>query len=339
VYTKRSDAGVVHVAVIVDDCVGFASSKQLADEFEALCAKNFDEYTIEWGPVLTILGMKVEFKPELGAVHVSQPHFVSELAKRGGVTWTAPTPALVSLRENDPTLPLLPAQEQQLFMSLNAGAMFAAKRCYPQCLPATTTLARRYGRATEADLVKVKRVLAYMQGTLSRDYHMCIRPTSIDSIVVAADSSFDDCEDAKSTSAMCVGFPCDDKASYFMFGTALQPVVAKTAWECELVCANYAIEYGLWGQFIMEQMGYGHLSIVLLQDNTSTISSIEQGHGTFKRTKHINVRYFWMKMLIDDGDLVLKWVSTKEMVADILSKPLVGSLFVSLLVLLLCWWN
>jgi hypothetical protein len=89
----------------------------------------------------------------------------------------------------------------------------------------------------------------------------------------------------------------------------------------------------------MEQMGYGHLSIVLLQDNTSTISSIEQGHGTFKRTKHINVRYFWMKMLIDDGDLVLKWVSTKEMVADILSKPLVGSLFVSLLVLLLCWWN
>ena len=78
--------------------------------------------------------------------------------------------------------------------------------------------------------------------------------------------------------------------------------------------------------------------MTLLQDNTSTIGSIKAGQGSFKRTKHVKVRYFWIKALVDNGDLVLKWVSTKAMVADVLSKPVVGGLFASLLILLLCLW-
>ena len=76
---------------------------------------------------------------------------------------------------------------------------------------------------------------------------------------------------------------------------------------------------------------------IMYQDNKSTILIAQQGTGTFKRTKHIGVRHFWIKELMDSGYLSVEYVSTKNMVADILSKPLVGSQFKYLRGKLLGW--
>ena len=47
---------------------------------------------------------------------------------------------------------------------------------------------------------------------------------------------------------------------------------------------------------------------------------LEQGTGSFKRAKHIKVRFFWLKDLIDDGEIVLIYVLSEELVADMLTK-------------------
>ena len=73
------------------------------------------------------------------------------------------------------------------------------------------------------------------------------------------------------------------------------------------------------------------------QDNKATIRISAQGKGTFKRTKHIKVRYFWLKDLIDVGVLVMSYVPTAEMVSDLLTKPLIGSKFRYLLSKMLGW--
>ena len=73
------------------------------------------------------------------------------------------------------------------------------------------------------------------------------------------------------------------------------------------------------------------------QDNTSTVFMAEKGRSTSDRTRHINVRYFWIKDRIDTGELELKYLATKDMIADILTKPLQGELFRKLRALLLNW--
>jgi hypothetical protein len=65
----------------------------------------------------------------------------------------------------------------------------------------------------------------------------------------------------------------------------------------------------------------------MYQDNKSTILGIEKGGGSFKRTKHIKIRFFWVKALVDEGVLRIEYVPTVEMVADMLTKPLVGVAF------------
>ena len=47
---------------------------------------------------------------------------------------------------------------------------------------------------------------------------------------------------------------------------------------------------------------------------------LEQGTGPFKRAKHIKACFFWLKNLIDEGEVILIYVPSEELVADMLTK-------------------
>ena len=66
---------------------------------------------------------------------------------------------------------------------------------------------------------------------------------------------------------------------------------------------------------------------VVDQDNEGTIALAHNGSGNYKRTKHINTRFFAIKDLIDSNQLDLEHYRTDVMPADIMTKPLTGSKF------------
>lgn len=71
------------------------------------------------------------------------------------------------------------------------------------------------------------------------------------------------------------------------------------------------------------------------QDNKSTIHLIKNGKSTSKKTKHIKLRYFFIKEYLDDGTFEIVHCPTKYQISDILTKPLQGQQFVFLRDLLL----
>ena len=46
-----------------------------------------------------------------------------------------------------------------------------------------------------------------------------------------------------------------------------------------------------------------------------------------KRTSHIEIRYFYVKDLVDKGRIKIKYCPTHKMLADFFTKPLQGNLF------------
>ena len=52
---------------------------------------------------------------------------------------------------------------------------------------------------------------------------------------------------------------------------------------------------------------------------------LEQGTGSFTRAKHINLRFFWLKDPIDEGENTLIYVPSEELVADMLTKSTTGA--------------
>jgi hypothetical protein len=90
---------------------------------------------------------------------------------------------------------------------------------------------------------------------------------------------------------------------------------------------------------MLEELGYQQTKIPMLVDSTCAMQMLKQGTGSFKRAKHIKVRYFWLKDLIDNGIIELIYTPTEELVADILTKPLLGWKIQNLLYKLLGWNN
>jgi hypothetical protein len=62
-----------------------------------------------------------------------------------------------------------------------------------------------------------------------------------------------------------------------------------------------------------------------------TLRFLCQGSSNSSRTRHIAIRYFFVKDRIDGGEVVMEHLGTSEMLADAFTKPSLISLFFSLL--------
>ena len=66
-------------------------------------------------------------------------------------------------------------------------------------------------------------------------------------------------------------------------------------------------------------------SVILFQDNKSTIFLATKGRSTSER--HIKIRYFFISHYIESNEVLIKHMPTASMIADALTKPLHGTQF------------
>jgi len=84
----------------------------------------------------------------------------------------------------------------------------------------------------------------------------------------------------------------------------------------------------IWTLLFMGAQGYQVDENILYQDNKSTILLTKNGKkSSSKRTRALNIRYFYLTDQISKGNLIVKYCPTGEMIADYMSKPLQGKLF------------
>jgi hypothetical protein len=106
-----------------------------------------------------------------------------------------------------------------------------------------------------------------------------------------------------------------------------QHIVTKSSTEAELVgLSDSANESFHMRNFIVAQ---GHESgpVTLYEDNLNCMALVKRGRSNSERTRHVSIRYFWVKERIDNGELVVEHLRTELMHANILTKPLQGSQF------------
>jgi hypothetical protein len=117
-----------------------------------------------------------------------------------------------------------------------------------------------------------------------------------------------------------------------------QKINTKSSTEAELVGVDDAMNFIEWIQLFVEQQTKSlnnnsvlkkiGCDVVIQQDNTSTIQLENNGQASStKRTRHINIRYFYVTNKIKEGRMRVMYWPTKQMVSDYLTKPLQGSLF------------
>ena len=86
----------------------------------------------------------------------------------------------------------------------------------------------------------------------------------------------------------------------------------------------------MWLRQFLTELGYppSHPTI-LYEDNKSAINIVNNGNDK-GRTKHMDVRYHYVRDLFASSDISVLYLPTEVMVADILTKPLESKQFLFL---------
>ena len=84
----------------------------------------------------------------------------------------------------------------------------------------------------------------------------------------------------------------------------------------------------LWTGYFFKEQGYGVGKSVVYQDNKSAILLEKNGRASSgKRTRHLNIRYFFITDRVKSDEVTVEYCPTGEMTGDYFTKPLQGSLF------------
>ena len=107
-----------------------------------------------------------------------------------------------------------------------------------------------------------------------------------------------------------------------------QKINTKSSTEAELVGVDDSLAYILWARYFLQEQGYDMEPSLLYQDNMSAILLETNGKASSsKRTKHIKVKYFYIKDKIDQDEIVVEHCPTDQMWTDINTKPKQGAVF------------
>ena len=90
-------------------------------------------------------------------------------------------------------------------------------------------------------------------------------------------------------------------------------VSTQSSTEAELVGADNAMPHMLWTRFFLEIQVYGIDDNILYEDNMSTMLLENNGKkSSTKNTKHINMRYYFIKDRVETGDMVIEHLRKKK---------------------------
>ncbi|XP_074346207.1 secreted RxLR effector protein 161-like [Apium graveolens] len=179
-------------------------------------------------------------------------------------------------------------------------------------------VSRYMERPTELHYSAVKHILRYVKGTLDYGLHYA-RGTGNYILSGFSDSDLEgNIEDRKSTGGMV--FYLND--SLITWVSQKQRCVALSSCEAEFMAATAATCQGVWLQKLLSQIVNVKLGpVVMYLDNKSAIDLAKNPtfHG---RSKHIDIRYHFIRECVERGEIELKHVSTNEQKADVLTKAL-----------------
>ena len=88
------------------------------------------------------------------------------------------------------------------------------------------------------------------------------------------------------------------------------------------MAASDAAKEAVWWRSFLTSLGFApNDATTILSDNQGSIK-LSKNPENHRRTKHIDVRYHYIRECVSAGSILLDYVSTKEMAADVLTKPL-----------------
>ncbi|GJX14166.1 retrovirus-related pol polyprotein from transposon TNT 1-94 [Tanacetum coccineum] len=310
-FIRREGKELLLVQIYVDDIIFAASTPELCDLFAKIMCSKFKMSMM--GKISFFLGLQISQSPR--GIFINQSKYALESLKKYGFESYDPvdTPMVEKSKlDEDKEGKAVDSSHYRGMI----GTLLYLTASRPDLQFAICMCARYQARPIEKHLNAVKRIFRYLKGTVHQGLWY-LKDSSI-ALTAFADADHAGCQDTRHSTSGSIQLLGDRLVSW---SSKRQKSTAISSTEAEYIILSGCCAQVLWMRSQLTDYGFGFNKIPMYCDNKSAIA-LCCNNVQHSRSKHIDIRFHFIKEHVENGVIELYFVNTEYQLADIFTKAL-----------------
>nr|GEU78036.1 retrovirus-related Pol polyprotein from transposon TNT 1-94 [Tanacetum cinerariifolium] len=310
-FIRRNGNDLLLVQIYVDDIIFAASTLELCDLFANLMCLKFKMSMM--GKISFFQGLQISQSPR--GIFLTNLKYALESLKKYGFESCNPvdTPVVEKskLDEDREGKAVYPSHYRGMI-----GTLLYLTASRPDLQFAICMCARYQARPTEKHVHAVKRIFRYLRGTINRG--LWYSKDSFVTLTAFANADHAGCQDTRRSTSGSVQFLEERLISW---SSKRQKSAAISSTKAEYIALSGCCAQILWTRLQLLDYGIGFNKIPMYCDNKSAIA-LCCNNVQHSRSKHIDIRYHFIKEQVENGVIKLYFFNTEYQLADLFTKAL-----------------
>lgn len=326
VYYKISKGSILIVAVYVDDFMIFTNNEGIKVDLKKFLMKQFKMRDL--GKANCCVGLHITYDDETANISINQENYTKQILEKFGMSDCKPCSTPVDVNQKL-TKEMSPKNDDERTRMSNipyqeavGSLLYLVQGTRPDIAFAVNNVSRYNNNYGAAHWTAVKRIFRYLKSTLKYKLTYGKDENLNQNIVGFTDADWaSETDDRKS----CTGYVFILQNGAISWNSRRQQTVALSSTEAEYMALSSAVQEALWlKQFEQEiNLKIGDDPIEIYCDNQSALC-LAECDGFRARSKHIDVRHHFIRDKINDSLIKVFYLETEKMIADSLTKAVVG---------------
>lgn len=311
------------ICVYVDDLAVLGTSEENILSFIKDLKKEIDIKII--GPIKDYLGIEVDYNREKGIMRLTQVKYIEKIIQKyaKGKMLTKYIPLAKSIKL-EPNTSRATVNQTKWYQGAIGSLLFLALATRPDICFAVIKLARFSINPSEIHINCVLNIFWYLYKNMNIGIIYTKNHFSSRYISGYCDSDWaGDVSTFKSTTGW-IFFLANGPISW---KSKLQSVHAQSSTEAEYIAAAHAAREAQWIISLLKEIGFYHQKQLALYIDNKGANDISKNPVFHERTKHIALKYHYIRELVEKGIINLILIPTEKQIADGFTKPLDKNLF------------
>jgi len=309
---------ILLLASHVDNCTITSSSRELMRLFkDEIRAK----YKItDLGPISWVLGMKVIHDRAARTISLSQEPYIDAIITKYNFSdfkpLSIPMDPNIQLSRSTPKSVTDTTRMKNVPYRAAVGLlMYLAVATRPDIVFAVSTIAQFSQDPTPEHWEAVKRIYRYLLGTRKLALTFGAGKQGLEGFTDADRASQEHCH-------VISGYAYILDGGAVSWASKKQELVTLSTTEAEYIAATHAAKEGIWLRRLVKEVFHPLAHPTPLHSDSQSAIALTKDGSYHARTKHIDIRYHFIRFVVDNGSLRLLYCPTEDMVADTLTKAL-----------------
>jgi hypothetical protein len=300
-FTKTVAKDLFVCQIYVDDIIFGSTNKSTYEEFSRIMIQKFEMSMM--GELKYFLGFQIKQLQE--GTFICQTKYIQDILKKFGMKDGKPIKTPMGTNVHLDLNMGGKSVDQKVYRSM-IGLLLYLCASRPDIMLSVCMCARFQVDPKEGHLRAVKRIMRYLVYTPK--FGLWYPKGSAFDLIGYSDTDWTGCKiDRKSTSGTCQFL----ERSLVSWASKKQNSVALSTAEAEYIAAGHCCAQLLWMRQTLRGYGYKLSKFPLLCDNESAIRMADNPIE-HSRTKHIDIRYLFLRDHQQRGDIEIAYVNTKE---------------------------